>query len=223
MQEDFKSLKPEQLDALKTILSGVVSCAPEFADWFDGKKIDEITFCEYMLRKKERKCIHGRLYDLDGEIEDDTVRKEILEEIRPYQKSNVAKTVDRILNTLKLMCQCDMPPVREDRIHFRNGTYHLDGSFTEVKEWTMNRLPVRYNPDAPAPERWLSFLDDLLEKEDIPVLQEFMGYAMIPSNRGQKMLLMIGKGGEGKSRIGRVLRALLGDNMNTGSNPEIGK
>ena len=217
MQEDFKSLKPEQLDALKTILSGVVSCAPEFADWFDGKKIDEITFCEYMLRKKERKCIHGRLYDLDGEIEDDTVRKEILEEIRPYQKSNVAKTVDRILNTLKLMCQCDMPPVREDRIHFRNGTYHLDGSFTEVKEWTMNRLPVRYNPDAPAPERWLSFLDDLLEKEDIPVLQEFMGYAMIPSNRGQKMLLMIGKGGEGKSRIGRVLRALLGDNMNTGS------
>lgn len=31
------------------------------------------------------------------------------------------------------------------------------------------------------------------------------------------MLLMIGKGGEGKSRIGRVLRALLGDNMNTGS------
>ena len=135
-------------------------------------------------------------------IEDYTVRKEILEEIRPYQKSNVAKTVDRILNTLKLMCQCDMPPVREDRIHFRNGTYHLDGSFTEDKEWTMNRLPVRYNPDAPAPERWLSFLDDLLEKEDIPVLQEFMGYAMIPSNRGQKMLLMIGKGGEGKSRSG---------------------
>ena len=98
-----------------------------------------------------------------------------------------------------------------------SGTYYLDGTFTEEKEWTMNRLPVRYNPDAPAPERWLSFLDDLLEKEDIPVLQEFMGYAMIPSNRGQKMLLMIGKGGEGKSRIGRVLRALLGDNMNTGS------
>ena len=75
----------------------------------------------------------------------------------------------------------------------------------------MNRLPVRYNPDAPAPEKWLAFLDDLLEKEDIPVLQEFMGYVMIPSNRGQKMLLMIGNGGEGKSRIGRVLRAILGD------------
>ncbi len=31
------------------------------------------------------------------------------------------------------------------------------------------------------------------------------------------MLLLIGKGGEGKSRIGIVLRALLGSNMNTGS------
>ena len=217
MQEDFKSLKPEQLKALKTLLSGMAADAPEYADWFDGKKIDEIALCEYMLRKKERKCIHGKLYDLDGEIEDDIIRKEILEEIGPYQKSNVAKTVDRILNTLKLMCQCEAPPIREDRIHFCNGTYHLDGSFTETKEWTMNRLPVRYNPDAPVPERWLSFLDDLLEKEDIPALQEFMGYAMIPSNRGQKMLLMIGKGGEGKSRIGRGLRAILGDNMNTGS------
>ena len=105
----------------------------------------------------------------------------------------------------------------EDRVHFKNGTYFLDGTFSPEKEWTMNRLPVSYNPDVPKPERWLSFLDDLLEPEDIPALQEFMGYVLIPSNRGQKMLLMIGKGGEGKSRIGRVLRALLGDNMNTGS------
>lgn len=148
MQEDFKSLKPEQLKALETLLSGVVAGAPEFADWYDGKKIDEIALCEYMLRKKERKCIHGKLYDLDSEIEDDIIRKEILEEISPYQKSNVAKIIDRILSTLKLMCQCEAPPVREDRIHFRNGTYYLDVFFKETKEWTMNRLPVRYNPDA---------------------------------------------------------------------------
>ena len=145
MQEDFKSLKPEQLEVLKTLLNGVDAGPPEFADWFDGKKIDESALCEYMLRKKERKCIHGKLYDLDGEIEDDTVRKEILEEISPYQKSNVAKTVDRILNTLKLMCQCEAPPVREDRIHFRNGTYHLDGSFTEVKKRWISSVSNRYS------------------------------------------------------------------------------
>ena len=50
---------------------------------------------------EERKCIHGKLYDLDGEISDEVIRKEILDEIRPYQKTNVAKMVDRILSTLK--------------------------------------------------------------------------------------------------------------------------
>ena len=44
--------------------------------------------------RKKRKCIHGKLYDLDGEISDEVIRKEILDEIRPYQKTNVAKMVD---------------------------------------------------------------------------------------------------------------------------------
>ena len=85
------------------------------------------------------------------------------------------------------------------------------------KEFCMNRLPVRYVPDAPEPSRWLTFLGQLLVPEDIITLQEFMGYVLLPTTKGQKMMIVIGKGGEGKSRIGRVLRALLGDSMNTGS------
>ena len=95
-----------------------------------------------------------------------------------------------------------------------NGTYHLNGSFTEDKAWCNNRLRVRYEPNAPRPERWLGFLSELLEPEDIPTLQEYLGYCLIPSTKGQKMLLLIGKGGEGKSRIGLVMRSLLGDSMN---------
>lgn len=44
-----------------------------------------------------------------------------------------------------------------------------------------------------------------------------MGYCLLPTTKGQKMLMLIGRGGEGKSRIGVVLRALLGTNMATGS------
>ncbi len=43
----------------------------------------------------------------------------------------------------------------------------------------MNRLPVRYVLDAPKPEKWLAFLNDLIYPEDIPALQEFMGYSFI--------------------------------------------
>lgn len=64
---------------------------------------------------------------------------------------------------------------------------------------------------------WLRFLDDLLESDDIPALQEFFGYALLPVTKAQKMLILIGKGGEGKSRVGLVLRSLLGENMNSGS------
>ncbi len=78
-------------------------------------------------------------------------------------------------------------------------------------------MNVRYNPTAPIPFRWLSFLNDLLEPEDIPTLQEYLGYCLIPSTRAQKMLMLIGKGGEGKSHIGIVMNAIFGASMNTTS------
>ena len=72
-------------------------------------------------------------------------------------------------------------------------------------------------PEAPAPTRWLQFLNELLYEEDIPALQEYIGYCLLPVTKAQKMLLMVGKGGEGKSRIGLILRELFGSSMYTGS------
>ena len=80
-----------------------------------------------------------------------------------------------------------------------------------------NRLPVRYNPKAAQPTHWLRFLFDLLHPEDIPTVQEFIGYCLIPSNKGQRMMVIKGRGGEGKSQIGVVLSKLFGTNMKDGS------
>lgn len=79
------------------------------------------------------------------------------------------------------------------------------------------RLPVNYNPDALEAATWLAFLEQLLYPEDIPTLQEFIGYCLIPSNKGQRMMIIKGNGGEGKSQIGAVLNSLLGTNMKDGS------
>ena len=51
----------------------------------------------------------------------------------------------------------------------------------------------------------------MLDEADISTLQEYLGYCLIPSTKGQKMMLIVGKGGEGKSRIGLVLKRLMGD------------
>ena len=79
-------------------------------------------------------------------------------------------------------------------------------------------LPVSYNPNAACTcDLWLNFLDGLLHAEDIPTLQEFIGYCLIPSNKGQRMMVIKGNGGEGKSQIGAVLSTIFGTNMKDGS------
>ena len=183
--------------------------------WYDGKKIDEVQFCSDFRGRHPMKCVRGRLFTVDGAVEDEgEISRMILEEVSGCLSSGISKAVTNLLAALKLTAYSPPLPIETDRIHVANGTYFLNGSFTEDKAWCNNRLKVRYEPNAPKPERWLGFLSELLEPEDIPTLQEYLGYCLIPSTKGQKMLLLIGKGGEGKSRIGLVMRSLLGDSMN---------
>lgn len=186
--------------------------------WLNEKgRIIEPAYCEALLSRKPMVCVHGKLYGFDGLCPDGEVSREILLDIRDYVTSNVARKVSNLLSALKIYCSVDQLPVCEDRIHFMNGTYFLDTGFVPQKEICMNRLPVNYNPQAAEPARWISFLRELFYEDEIPMVQEFLGYCLIPTTRAQKMLLVIGNGGEGKSRIGRVMRAVFGDNMNVTS------
>ena len=186
--------------------------------WLNEKgRIIEPAYCEALLSRKPMVCVHGKLYGFDGLCPDGEVSREILLDIRDYVTSNVARKVSNLLSALKIYCSVDQLPVCEDRIHFMNGTYFLDRGFVPQKEICMNRLPVNYNPQAAEPARWISFLRELFYEDEIPMVQEFLGYCLIPTTRAQKMLLVIGNGGEGKSRIGRVMRAVFGDNMNVTS------
>ena len=186
--------------------------------WVDGKKINEALFCREFLKDHPMIAVDGVFFCTEGRIADESkMKREILEKIEPYATSGLSRKVQSILDALRLMCYSEPLPIQTDRIHVANGTLFLDGTFKEEKEFCMNRLLVSYNPDAPKPERWLSFLEQLLYPEDIPTLQEYMGYCLIPSTKAQQMLFLIGNGGKGKSRIGLVMHALLGNNMNTGS------
>ena len=186
--------------------------------WLDGKKINEGMFCEEFLRDYPMLSVNGVFFTVNGRVYDENrLKKVIYDRIKYYVTSGVAKKVSNILDVMRMECCTAKLLLYQDRIHVGNGTYFLDGTFSLEKDFCRNRLPVAYNPEAPQPVTWLHFLCQLLEPEDILTLQEFMGYCFIPSTKGQKMLMLIGKGGEGKSRIGIVLRALLGGNMNTGS------
>ena len=186
--------------------------------WFNGKAINAIGFARAFLGAHPMQCVHDRLYDENGCLADEEVRQMVFAEAEPYLiHGDVGKAVQNLTNALKLRAHAEELPMQADRVHFANGTYCLDGAFSPKKQICRNRLPVNYDLNAPRPGRWLAFLRELLYEEDIPAFQEYLGYLLIPSTRAQQMLLLIGNGGEGKSRIGRVLRAILGDNMNPGA------
>ena len=187
--------------------------------WFKKGFFNESLFCDDFLSTHQLLYSNGAFFTPDGRMVDPMpLRCEIFEMMREYVGANLAKKVTNVVDVLKLAAQVeDFPPVT-DRIALANGTLYLDGTFQEGKpEIVRNRLPVRYDPKAPQPVHWLRFLSDLLYPEDIPTVQEFIGYCLIPSNKGQRMMVIKGSGGEGKSQIGVVLSRLFGCNMKDGS------
>ena len=187
--------------------------------WFKKGFFNESLFCDDFLSTHQLLYSNGAFFTPDGRMVDPMpLRCEIFEMMREYVGANLAKKVTNVVDVLKLAAQVeDFPPVT-DRIALANGTLYLDGTFQEGKpEIVRNRLPVRYDPKAPQPTHWLRFLSDLLYPEDIPTVQEFIGYCLIPSNKGQRMMVIKGNGGEGKSQIGAVLSTIFGTNMKDGS------
>lgn len=186
--------------------------------WFDHKRLNETAFCRTLIQRYHIVSYGGNLFTLDGVVADESVLKKLIyDELRICVDSGLPKKVKNLLEALRLEARVESLPMHTDRIHVANGTLWLSGEFTEEKSYCRNRLPVSYNPNAPEPVAWLDFLSQLLHPEDIPTLQEFFGYCLIPSTKAQKMLFLIGKGGEGKSRVGIVLQSILGTNMKSGS------
>ena len=194
------------------------NATPTLSDWYDGKKINEVAFCREFLSEHPMICVKGSFFTTEGRIADeDTLGKLIYDKLSACVKSGLARRVDSLMDTLRKEAYQPELPIQTDRIHVANGTLFLDGTFTEKKEYCRNRLPVNYNPDACYPPEWIMFLDQLLEVDDIYTLQEFMGYCLLPTTKAQKMLMIVGQGGEGKSRVGVVMRAIFGENMVNGS------
>ena len=187
--------------------------------WIKKGFFNESLFCDDFLSTHQLLYSNGAFFTPEGRVTDTmSLRCEIFDMLRDHIGANIAKRVSNVVDVLKLAAQVeDFPPVT-DRIALANGTLYLDGTFQEGKpEIVRNRLPVKYDPKAPQPTHWLRFLSDLLYPEDIPTVQEFIGYCLIPSNKGQRMMVIKGSGGEGKSQIGVVLSWLFGCNMKDGS------
>ena len=154
----------------------------------------------------------------EGQIHDERIlKRKIFSLIKPYVSSNLSQKVTNILEVIRMDCTIAEFPIETDRIHVANGTFYLNGELSDERQFCQNRFPVAVNLCAGRPERFLNFLDNLLYEEDIPTLQEYLGYCLIPCTKAQKMMIIIGKGGEGKSRLGLILKKLMGSGVTMNS------
>lgn len=115
---------------------------PYSQEWFEDGQIDEVAFCENFLQRMPLKCINGIFFSYDGMLLDSEVEKEIYRMVKPVLTKGISKKVKQLLEVLKLEAYSEELPVQMDRIHVNNGTYFLNGDFTEKKEFCLNRFPA---------------------------------------------------------------------------------
>lgn len=97
-------------------------------------------------------------------------------------------------------------------INFKNGIYNVrTKEFVEHSPQYLStiQLNAEYRPDAVCPE-FLKFLRQALAPENIPLVQEILGYLLVPFTQAQKAFLLYGPPRTGKSTFLRVIEDIIG-------------
>ena len=182
----------------------------------DSRKLNEQMYVTEFIAQKQVRCINNKLYSVDGAIEDGKARQLIIRDILPYVKTNHGDKAEKLLRSIKALCYTEPPKPDTKRLHFANGTLSKDKDglftvFSEEKDFCLNRFPVKYDPNAPKPERFLRYLQDVYQGDDQITIQQYCGYCLLPTTVLQKALIIIGEGGEGKSVLGAILNGVIGE------------
>lgn len=130
-----------------------------------------------------------------------------------------ASRVNAILDALKIEYSNKLGRFerKSPLICLKNGTLNpVTGELLAHAEdhYLSNRLEIAFDQEATC-ELWLQTLNEIFapdadKDQKIQLLQEFLGYCLIPDTRQHKFLWMVGAGGNGKSLILAVLNAVIG-------------
>ena len=163
-------------------------------------------------------CVYcnGVFYNPDGSISQQSIRRDIANSLgNAGWQGRIDTPTNSILTTLKDMYTVDELPVNDKVIPLANGDLHLNKG-----EWVFRlgekkhapyRLSVNYVPtEKPTPlfDKWLQ---DVFAPEDIPTIQEIMGYCLVPTTAVGEAFIIVGDAEAGKSGLGTILMGILGN------------
>ncbi len=106
-------------------------------------------------------------------------------------------------------------------LNLKNGLYDIQKN--ELKKHSPNyfsivQLNAKYDKKAKC-NLFLEFLDDILEKDEITLIQEIFGYLLVPINKAQKSFIFVGAPSAGKSTLLSVAQDILLGSENVSNIP----
>lgn len=132
-----------------------------------------------------------------------------------YGEFSTSNRINAICNLLKTRALQDVTFDRAPVWNFINGTLELDtGLFRDhnPSDYCSVQASYPYNPDATY-HAWSKFIDDVTgsDPKTSELLQFIPGYALMSHNNFEKIFVLTGSGGNGKSRYLEILRQLFGE------------
>jgi len=74
-------------------------------DWYDGKHLNEVLFCQSFLRDHPIKSVNGTFFTVEGRMTDENgLKKEIYDLIKPFFVTGLSKRITNLLDTMRMEC-----------------------------------------------------------------------------------------------------------------------
>lgn len=156
-------------------------------------------------------------YEWDGRIwkkTSDVVIKNYADNLYG-RRFSTSQRVNAVCNLLKSRSITDVTFDRNPVLTFQNGTLEIEtGNFRDFSQadYCSIIMTYDYDPDATCPT-WEQFIDDVTDNEPRRAenLQFIAGYTLFSDCRHQRVFILVGSGGNGKSVYLEIIQKLFGD------------
>jgi P4 family phage/plasmid primase-like protien len=212
--DDYKSA----VEAIKTLVAERKSFPRTYSgtglEFFRGKQFTPKLLAEAIMERRQFRYHTSALwvyksgvYRLNGESE---VRIEAQALLGEERKENRIVEAIRYIETATGV---PPPDLNTDYINLSNGRLDWRAGIRTPHSpelFEVTQLPVAFDRKAVSPH-FDHYLETTLEPEIISLVEEVIGYCLIPDTRFEKAVLIVGAGENGKSVLLDTITALLGD------------
>lgn len=175
--------------------------------------IHEMKFADWYVERNQIHCVNKRFFTRYGLKDDGWFENDIQKIIGGIITVKLANKVQDLLKVIKNQCYMSVGTPDPYKLQFDNVSFDVrNGKLEKCDEYfTLHQIPHNYDPNAKCPT-WDNFIKELFYVEDIPVVQEYLGYCLLPNTYAQTAMFITGEGGEGKSRITIMMEHIIGEN-----------